>query len=350
MKGARSTVWGVIAALMPALAAGQVTTLVEQATDTGAAVNTFDKPASPLSGAQLVAAKESSTAAVKLSQAFGKSSDGRQERASTWSLTATSPLNKNGDTDVASLDGLNNAGTVEFALNHHRVRVKKDEKKRAEVCARLHERTKEKPGVVVPARDCTDAEVQQLGFDIDRRDFQSMVLDETSLTNWRAGASLKYGYQNFDVVDPATAKKSKQDEEPWSVGLFYSHNPEKWQASFTATFQYQHAFKEGAAGVVCPAGSGSAVTCASGPVGEPKQVTKKLLSLEGRKQLGSIGVGLSTNYDFEAKVWGFELPLHFVPDEKDKQKLIAGVKFGYRDDTEEFTASVFVGTTFGLLK
>ena len=36
---------------------------------------------------------------------------------------------------------------------------------------------------------------------------------------------------------------------------------------------------------------------------------------------------------------------------KDKDgKLTAGVKAGWRDDTHAFTGSVFVGSTFGLMK
>ena len=353
MKGVTLTVGGAIAALVPALATGQITVL-EQYGNTGLGVNTFDRPASPISGAQLVAAKSASSASVKLSYKLSNVIEGEHEKSSTLSLTASSPLNKNADeTDVATLDGLVNAGWLEFAYSNFRIPVKKsavpiDEKKRDEICAQLHERTKDKPATkAVPKSECSGEDVRSNGSATELIEYESLFRrPDESKTNWRWNLSAKFGYQTFDVVDAATAAKSKQEERPWSIGGFYSINPGDW--GFAASVQYQRSFKEGANGVVCPAGTGSAVTCTTGPIGKPKEQTKKLLSLDSRRRFGSFGAGLTTTYDLEAKVWGFELPVHFVKDEK--ENLMAGVKVGWRDDTSAFTGTVFVGTTFGLLK
>jgi len=72
------------------------------------------------------------------------------------------------------------------------------------------------------------------------------------------------------------------------------------------------------------------------------------VSFEARRNFGFAGVGLTSTYDFEARVLGLELPLYFVKDKDGK--FIAGIKGGWRDDNHDFFASVFVSTAYGLFK
>jgi hypothetical protein len=314
---------------------------------------TLDKPVSPLSGAQVVAGKGANSASVKATHTSTFSKGDGAAIFQGWSFAASAPLDKTSDdTDITSLDGLVNTANVEFKYNEFRVQGRKRPTaevlpKLDEICDRVFEAMKKQTGKAPDRKGgCDMAEVRKYSpGDVDAFDNAFWDYDSTS---WMWGASAKAGYQNFDFVDASTAKKGKQDETPWSIGGYVGYSPSTSRTLLSTQFQYQHAFKEGKNGTVCPASTGGAVTCATGAIGNPEKVTKKILSLEGRMATAWAGLGLTIDRDFAAGVWGAELPIHFIKDKDGK--FSGGVKWGWRSDTHVSSFNVFVGATFGLYK
>lgn len=347
----------VVMALIPVVT--MAADLADQVSNAGGGA-TFDRAVSALTGAQVVAIKGSSSASVKASRASSFSSAISKDgpgvaNFSVWSLTASAPLNKTSDdTDIASLDGLVNAASLDLSYSRFRVPGLLNPAKAPNVdavCARVHETKKEQTGVAtVPGQGCDSADVAQYGTSADKYEFESAFWDLSNEDRWIWGANAKVGYQNFEFIDATAVVKRKQNQTPWAVGGFIAYNPNTLRAIFTLSVQYQDAFKDSTSGVICPAPStsGAPLRCLSGPVSGPKETKKKLVSLEARRDFGFAGIGLTTTYDFEAEVLGVELPVYFVKDKDGK--FSAGIKGGWRDDTHDFTYSVFVGTTFGLFK
>ncbi len=324
----------------------------------------LDSAVSALTGAQVVAAKGSSNVSVKASlvSSFTESveSDGTGTASfSVWSLTASAPLNKNGDSDVASLDGMVNAASLELKYSQFLVPGKRNKlaarrsiTKLDAICKRMYEekekQTDKKDG---DETGCDSNLVDEYGTEQDKYDYASEFWDlEKESNRWIYGANAKLGYQNYEFIDVSSVKKQKQDETPWTVGTFLAYNPDALRTIFILNVQYQDTFKESTSGTVCPArdGSGSPLSCLTGPIGKAKATKKNLVSLETRRDLGFAGVGLTATYDLEGRVWGVELPVYFVKDKEGKFN--AGIKLGWRDDTHDVTASVFVGTAFGLFE
>jgi hypothetical protein len=350
-----------IAVLVPAVA--MAAGLADQVSNAGGGA-TFDRAVSGLTGAQVVASKGSSNVSVKASQVSSFSDPASLNGPgvayfSVWSLTASSPLNKNADdTETANLDGLVNAASLELTYSRFRVPGRRNPAtsqaviaKLDKICERVYAAMKEQTGESPePGKGCDSAEVAQYGSTKDQHDFESAFWDISNTDRWIGGASARLGRQNFEFIDSGEVAKRKQNETPWAVGGFIAYNRDAWKSLFTLSAQYQDAFEDSTNGTVCPApdGSGSPLICLTGPVNGPEEKKKKLVSLEARRDFGFAGVGLTSTYDFEARVFSVELPLYFVKDKDGK--FIAGIKGGWRDDTHDFSASVFVSTAYGLFK
>src|ERR1051325_1127452 len=218
---------------------------------------TLDRPVSFLNGAQVLAEKSASNVSVKVSRTSSFTMPAKSVGTevgtgvfSAWSLTASAPLNKSSqDSDVTSLDGLVNAASLELKYSRFLVNGRKRPDKEAlanldAICRRVFEAMKLQTGESPqPGRGCDSGEVAKYSPN-DLLAFDNAFWDFKDLDRWIWGGSAKIGYQNFDFIDASSGAKDKQDETPWSVGAFFSYNPDSWKALLTVSFQYQHAFKE----------------------------------------------------------------------------------------------------------
>lgn len=342
----------IIAVLMPV--AAMAADWVDQVSNAGGRA-TFGHAVSSLTGAQIEAAKGSSTVSLKASKTSSYTSPSNNENPgianfSVWSLMVSAPLNKNSDdTDIANLDGMVNAERIEIKYSRFRMPGRRYPEKALAICERVRaemEKQKQKPS---SESGCDSEEVEKYGSAADKSDFKNDFWDIKNTNRLIWGANAKLGYQKFDFIDVSSISRHTQEEYPWAVGGFIAFNPDAWRAIFTLNAQYQDAFKDSTTGTVCPAGGSSKpLICMSGPIRSPKETKKKLLSLEARRDFGFAGVGLTATYDFEEKIYGVELPVYFVPDKDGKFN--AGIKAGWRNDSHDFTASIFVGSTFDLFK
>jgi len=99
----------------------------------------------------------------------------------------------------------------------------------------------------------------------------------------------------------------------------------------------------------------TATRCASGIIGEPDLTERALASLEIRKFFSdykaitpsvSYGRARTNSGDWEG-VWSVDFPIYFI---QGPGGTLGGVRFGWRSDKKEVTASIFVGAAIALLK
>lgn len=311
-----------------------------------------------LSGAQIQAAKGGSTASLKLSKVTSIVDAGGVATFNNFSITAAAPLNKaGGDSDIITLDGLASAASLEIAFSKFYALGKRRPPtdqgtvaKLDSICARVSAVMKEKTGKGLPADQggCDTNLVEAYGSGDDYHAFLSAFWDLGNSARWLWGANAKVGHQEYGYIASTLAKKEKQNQAPWSVGLYGSVQPSEALVLILASAQYQHTFKEGTNGAVCPSSNGtiSPSVCLVGPVDAPSAVTKKLLSLELRGNVAKVGLGFAVSRDLVAKATSVEIPIYLVADKDGK--LSGGLKAGWRSDTKDSSLSVFVGVPFSL--
>ena len=317
-------------------------------------------PGNLTKSAQVQAVKGSSSASIKYASIRSFSEGDDLAVFNTLSVTGSAPLNRNGDdTTIANLDGLTNGASIEFGFTQFRAVEKRSAKtvisKVTEldaVCKNVYEARKTKEGTAVPDKNdgCDSNLVRTYGSAEDIHAYESIFwkLDRSGF-RWLWGGTAKLGYQDYEFLTADSTTKQKRNETPWAAGIWGAVQPGDVPWLLLLNAQYQKAFKEGDNGAVCPVPTplGSTV-CATGAINAPKEITKKLLTLEVRGRLDELGLSLSVTRDFEAKVTGVDLPIYFVADKDGK--LTAGVKAGWRSDTKKGSLGVFVGIPFGLYK
>jgi len=320
----------------------------------------LNKPGDLFGGAQLVAAKGSSSATIKLAKVTSQIDQNGTASFDSWSLGGSAPLDKSGgDSTVANLDGLASAASIEFgysSLSTHAVRKGKYIMSRLyildPICLRAYEARKAKDGTDVPVKmdGCDQNLVDTYGTAEDKRTYEESFWDLDNASRWLWGTTAKIGYQTYEYVTASRFTKQKTSGKPWSVGLWGGVQPGDQELLLTLSAQYQRAFKEGDPATVCPVAAPTATStiCIAGPLEAPKEVRKKLLTGEVRARISGIGVALSATRDFSAKVTGIELPVYLWPDKDGK--LTAGMKAGWRSDKRETTVGVFIGAPFGIFK
>ena len=204
-----------IAGLLP-LTAGAAG-LADQVNNAGGGA-LLDQPVSALSGVQVVASKGASSVSIKVSSkrsfsAPSKAQDPGVAKFSVWSLTASSPLNKNSDdTDITTLDGLANAAAFEFNVGNYYVPGRRSHtplRTVVPICARVSEAIKTQTGKPSEsAPDCDSGQVAAYGSADDKHDFESAFWDVANSNRWIWGATAKLGYQEFEFVNAANVTRA----------------------------------------------------------------------------------------------------------------------------------------------
>lgn len=318
-----------------------------------------------------------------------------------FSLTLSSPLQSgNKPTDFATLNGLVNAftGTLSYSrvilhkgaygdprdicrnnptssvlatLRNGRDTIYGDDKIRQEIAAGLGLTL-----AAVPAKAPEGATCTQLVNDLeDASDeyqrtraysaysllFNAKFLQSRLLSFYGLGATL--GYKEFKFLNPdkfvdrdtfgnADIKGSLEQEElPWSVSAHYGQvrrNGWVWKGKM----RYERSFKETPSAIRCPGGDSiESIDCLSGAAGAPTRKNAVIASLEVKKFLSIFGgrsqaIALTTSYDFQDNIVGFDLPIYLLPDSKGN--LNGGVRFGWRSDTKDPIIGIFVGAPISI--
>jgi hypothetical protein len=155
------------------------------------------------------------------------------------------------------------------------------------------------------------------------------------------------GREDFDFVDKDTLKKDGSSEtnfrftgaagaliEP--VGLV------------TATYRFERTHKAGPETTLCnPIGMGGSTTCNDVRLGATTMKTHNQLQIAVRRFFGrQFAIDPRYVYDANEGISALEMPIYFLTN-KDNG-LTGGISVGWRSDTDDVTASLFVGAALTL--
>jgi hypothetical protein len=148
------------------------------------------------------------------------------------------------------------------------------------------------------------------------------------------------------AVAPAFASQTKSAT---SYGLSAAAGVIAKPGLLQLDYQYASTYSAQPSSQVCvPVSGSSATTCQTIATAAPKRKITSTLALESRFFFGrNVGLAPKVSGDLRGKVASFEVPVYLLHDKTGG--LNGGATFGWRSDTKEFTAGVFVGDILTLL-
>lgn len=359
----------------PAAAAGPadagIVLAAQQPAPPAAPSSTADKPGNGVNGAkvEISAASGSGKVSVTLgrsitSNAFAEGAEEGWYKSRNWTLTASAPLSKKGDsTDIGTLDGF--ASDFELRLERSWLRRRLREpalddaglagiedrgitacSTRAGVTDILKEKEacaaeRDKDGLAFVSKYLTPADVNA---------YIDAFYPRKSAYGY--GVEGHIGYKSHSFIDLAALKTESEDHVPWGAKVFGTWLPTGRGYSFTGSLEYQQDYEDQKSQVICPAATGPSAQCLSGALGKPERKEKLLTGLEWRavhfrgedRFIKMVGISAQVTYDAKNGESGIDVPIYFVPDEKNN--LIGGFRFGWTSEKDDFVAGIFVGAPF----
>lgn len=316
-------------------------------------------------GLQLTGSSSGGQVAITVGQSLRATSvDPDQVDASgvSWSLTASAPVAKSGDTAIGTLDSFTDSSSLKLRVGKLFMTMPNlltDPAYRGLMKAATDEcikKAKDNAGKIA----CMETDVDE-GFIktwVPDRIDEYIRLTTAQRFAWGFGAEASIGYRKFDYIN-ALAAKDSVDRVPWGVKGYLTVLPDPTLA-FVASLAYQRGFDEQKSAAICPTATGTRTSCPVGADGLPARKDKLLIAFEGRKlfdlsrsglQNGVIdrfGIAPQATYDAKNDDFGLDVPVYLTVD--DKGALIGGIRFGYKTGDDGFNAGVFVGGAFDLFK
>ena len=302
-----------------------------------------------------------------------------------WSLTFSSPVNKDGSpSEFANLDGLSKAVRTKFSLSWvigeptHADAAQIQSLNQADdrLCddvaqllgktgadlqsfknGRCSDNDSEGRGIFdlttderrrVRASDSLRARFRELERNYDCILWAAKDSPDCSKYFTVVNASATLGSQSFEFFNTDNAEKSKTRKTVWSGELSVAalHIPSAWL--YRLAYRREHGYKASDDQLFCdPAQTGGPLVCQKLAGGPPTKDDKDIITLEARRNWGSVGLAPKISFDLESDVTGVELPVYLVRN-KDGQ-LTGGLVVGWRNDRDDVTVGVFVGTPFKFL-
>jgi len=120
---------------------------------------------------------------------------------------------------------------------------------------------------------------------------------------------------------------------------------------YSLSGRYESRFKDGENVTRCQPFAGGAEsanleTCEQLPFASPVRTSALVTSGEIRWFFKKLAVSAVISYDFKEKVLGVQVPAYFVRNSN--SDFTGGIRFGWRDDTHDFTTAVFVSKPLSL--
>lgn len=165
---------------------------------------------------------------------------------------------------------------------------------------------------------------------------------------WVIGGSAGGSRVNHTFVETVTSGSASEARTSWNVsGLAGVFTP---ALGFTfASMTYKEVFAAaGSASQICrPVPDTDATRCQSVIVGRPSYKALAVVALETRKFIAEkAAIAPTLQFDLRNDVRAIEVPIYFLGSGASP---IGGVRFGWRSDTREVTAVMFIGAAFSLL-
>jgi len=167
------------------------------------------------------------------------------------------------------------------------------------------------------------------------------------------GASATIGQEDFNFTELATFEAMKVTETTYAFSVFgrLERTNKRGGTSLTAAIELQHAFKENEKSTECRDPDDMA-TCMEAIFGPPLAQDDFIAKLSYATEFGNpvfgdqpIAVIVNTSYDIDNDVFGIDAPIFLYRDDKN---LGAGIRAGWRSDTEDFQVGFFVSQKFSL--
>jgi hypothetical protein len=254
-------------------------------------------------------------------------------RTSDWSVAISVPLGEGKSAaDLATLDDIGDGLSVEASWRFTRVSAgTPNERELLADCARLR-----REGDTSPC----DAEFfkRNDGEHYDR--YLDLAWGKNPLVVG-GGATITIDHDDHDYLDATTLKDRSEEKTSASLKAFVTIQPLRRQQFFEFSYKRSISWEDQDEVILCPAGGG-VLTCKKGAGGPPSKTERDLVSAEYRQGFGkNFALSFKLSYDARNDVTGADLPLYFVKD--GNGGLSGGVRFGWRSDTDDTMAAIFIG-------
>jgi len=314
-------------------------------------------------GAQVTAGSTDSNVSLKLSyQAselplFNNPGTVRNGASfTTFSLTATAPLDKGQDSQTLfSNGGLGKANSLALTAFHYMTNFRnptaQDTADLYKLCDQM--RAKAQVGRVgvaaVKPDDAAKLECAKSSFaKYDPEDLSDAELLRAGPVSggWGIGITGKAGQNNATFYDGSTLAKNTMQSKPWSVGAIVSYLFPSNESMISLAGDRRRVYKDQDTSTRCPASSTTTpVQCVTGSFGAPTGSTSSVVTLEGRTLLPrDMAISLSIARDLTKKVTAVEMPIYLTKNVAGA--LTGGVKVNWDNDKKKTTLGVFVGAPF----
>lgn len=261
-----------------------------------------------------------------------------------WNLTLGSPVNEDGPTDLASLDGLANGINLAFGWSWARppARFVSSGEKLFDKAIKLCQREG------LDDQHCTSGDLEGAGKLAAQREFEFVLLGDTPFQTGSFEA--KVGRQRAEFFDATSGDATDETNIGWNVGFSYGLHFRRSLAygkvSYETAYDDQKKVQK-CSSTDLPAGL---ERCKSLPFDAPQRVESPKATLGWRFFLRSIAFDPKIHRNFETDVTGVELPIYFM-NGGDK-KFTGGVRLGWRSKVDEgqdkFSAAVFISAPLDL--
>jgi len=271
-----------------------------------------------------------------------------KQRDEQWSISFSAPLNKNGNTDLATLDNLASGFKFEIDFSRAGSKLRAPRNATLDEIQRLAVAECIERGAVGCKDPANESDVFQRAYLGDAVVDRGMAIHRGS---WRWGLTAAIGYDKFNYRDATTLQEMSENKVGASGSGYLGYLVPNGLTSFTLRTEYQYGYKAGKNKILCPGNPTNAVIqCFNDPVGPPSKEKSLLLSFDLRHYLGDgLGVPMAVapliTYDATDDVLGVDLPLYLVSD--GKLGLSGGLRMGWRSDTKDAVFGIFVGKRFG---
>jgi hypothetical protein len=268
---------------------------------------------------------------------FARSSQASTGTQSALSLKVSAPFSKSkGQATFATLNGLSGDIDVSGAYSSFTWHINPTSYGQA-VCQECKARGL---GLLECSLDgLTDAleaqkTMSQSDIDALRDDLENRLFGVS--TTWSAEASAGRAERSFFATD---ATKQSENRVGYSGsllgGLLFP------RGSLYGKITGKRDYEENDPATLCSPIAGSVLQdCTSLPLGKAKVVDSLVSGLELRYFFPRFALAPSVQYDHKADVWGIEVPVFLVRNDKDA--FTGGFKLGWRSDQDKVVAAVFV--------
>lgn len=172
----------------------------------------------------------------------------------------------------------------------------------------------------------------------------SRAIKTTGMTS-AAGMSFEYARPKFEYLTTDTLAVNKEHLREYAGTFAYGLLPNIGRLYFAGVdFRYETSYEAKPKQQICmPLDGSTALRCVTSAIGAPERTTKRIGELRTRWFASrDVVFDVVIARDFNSDAMGIEVPIVFSRSGKDNL-FNGGVRLGWRSDTNEVTAGVFVG-------